>query len=305
MKINNNLHTFYSTAEFPLPPLYLDEADRSKKDSVLWQCIRAKRADSGGYLYTFRLRDEYDVVSYPDCNKREDALINATLNMAPALEPLELSSIKPHAINGDKVVLSKLAALGYHYKKSVNGVFYTFPDKECLLSRWKLLRDEYPNLPQISILSSEDLTDDQSYTEAFFTHTFVLSNGQQFVHDQGLHLFQTLFLLIDNAISPDALGIKNRYIQHRFRLVQFVAMLYQKIMQSSLKERDFKLLHAHLSATVDTLSSESMLVDRTFDRLYKDHLTRFNDELFAPYFEKRFGAVSDAEISALWKSIRV
>lgn len=311
------------------------EADVSLKTSALWNCIERKPDKYGGYIYAFKLKEEYDDVTSNDKEKKE-ALQKIYKEIYPALELQgsavvevlpdvddkqiwkklhpDASSEKEAKENYKNSFTAKLKALGYCSRVTPEGVYMFLPDKEALTVRWEKLREKDPTLPKLDIISSEGISDDMAFVEAFFTHDALLSTGKEFVHDHHGHIFPLIGIILNpqNELLP--------YNQSKAALVKVVAEGYRGIMlakreieegvigipkaQLALLEKRLEILEAGLGAFVDGLSSlpryDKSLLDKHFENIFNP------GEEYSQYFDTRFGAenVERDELTVLWDQIK-
>ena len=204
--------------------LQQDQTEISKRSSALWECV-ARNADLfDGYLYTFRLRAEYDNVT-PDDSKVREACRQAALKKRAEILPAgEYLGSEIRFLQPDYPYAADLAKLGYAMKTEQTGVYLVLPDKEAFLARWKFLQKATPSLPEISIVSCPDVADDKTFIEAFYTHDVLLSRGKEFVHDHFAHLIRTIKLIFSSGDDGNP-----TYKEEKERLVRLVDGAYRPI----------------------------------------------------------------------------
>lgn len=201
----------------------------AKRSGALWECIDRKPNQGDGYIYTFRLR--FDA----------QACAAKLKEIYPSVEPVPRGSIltllnkKAKWIPPEKYQYGRLLnRLGFES----DGYYLHLPDREAFLERWENLREEREDLPALDILSSEGVASDREFIDAFFTHDFIISNGQEFVHDLTAHLMPTLIIILSEG----------NYKGYRSKLVKQVAKEYKMAAAS----RKIEVL---VGALVDVISS--------------------------------------------------
>jgi hypothetical protein len=237
-----------------------DKIEVAKRSGVLWDCISRKPNKEGGYIYKFRLKDEYDNVT----SKNPERLLKAIdkiSEIAPAVEApapgvrrylggiteeeylimtIEenlggFEKITPKLIEEARPVFSaqakeecramkQIRALGYDAEFKPTGVYFSCPDREALTARWEDLRSTHPELPKFDIISSEGIADDMAFVEALFSHDALLSDGKEFFHDQYAHLVPTLLTILQSKNS------EHEYQTEKIRFLSAVGKVLRRIL---------------------------------------------------------------------------
>ena len=343
----------------------LTEAEEiSKKSGELWECVKRKPDSySPGYVYTFKLKEEYDgVTSRKGAGDRLEAAKKKMKMIFPAVEPLgrELSYLDPNVdkkkfikqfildhwndinfsspnysrtedLQAQKIltaeanlVLEKgvfLQKLGYEIKYEVDGVYLNLPDRETLIARWGKLREASPELPPLNIASSKGIADDITFVEKYFTHDAILSDGEEFLHDQFAHVMAVLIMIHSSWKNNDP----KQYQEERARLAKLVGTFYRKIMiaKRQISEGTLKIPKEHLVPVKDHLEKveaalsslvDSIAAQTSYERLQLYHEgaeSHFKNIWFEDstgwnnYMKNRFGAenINSEKLSALWDQI--
>lgn len=280
----------------------------AQKQGVLWECIGRTRNETGGYIYHFRLRKEYDFDSHKleenydedqsdlIVELRGDASMKKIEEIFPAGEPTEVSDILELApqIRQD---------LGYGYRYDKSGIYLSFPDKEALEANFeKLRRFAFGNLEPLKICPSEGVADDLSFLKAYVDFDVLLSSDKEFVHDHFFHVIPTLHLMITES----------QYAYERDRVRKIVTKLYQRIIlaekEGSLKE--------HLPQTITAIAAavDSIWAIRTIKDLQRIKMKTFKSEFpnilkdnpsSRNYWQKRFSNAFDCSIfKEVWRQMK-
>lgn len=99
--------------------------------------------------------------------------------------------------------------LGYQFDYDNDRKFVTLvlPDDEALLFNWKQLQSRYPMLPNLKILPTSGISSDREFIKAFLDGNFVLSNDDEFIHDNTVHLFRYINLVLNDAVENEPIQI--------------------------------------------------------------------------------------------------
>ncbi len=223
----------------------------ARKQGVLWECIGRQPDESGGYIYQYKLRKEFDYVTLekrggydqtPDKNgndeleRVEEASFQKFLEMYPAIEfEANIAEVEVPKISQD---------LGYMKKVNRKGIYISLPDQEALEARYEKMRKMNPELKPLQIFSGEGIADDLTYIEAFLKYDVPLS---EFVHDHMFHVIPTMNLMLS---CPE-------YSVEKERLRGIVSTFYHRILMAEkvIDEEHLDDLKAHLPKMKTVLGS--------------------------------------------------
>ncbi|HEY5259411.1 MAG TPA: hypothetical protein VIJ46_02105 [Rhabdochlamydiaceae bacterium] len=306
-----------------------DKAEIAQRDGVLWQCI-GRKSDGPGFIYEYKLRDEYnDVTANPDAKKRGAAATQKMREAFPAVEDyganvlyldpqVPLKDLSPDA-QSMRAYLKDLLALGYRAERREDGVYLYLPDREALLARWDKLREVRPQLPDLRILTSQGIADDLSFARAFFTHDALLSTSKEFVHDHLSHVIPTLALIL----VAEARDKPSAYRDERSRLAHLLGKAYRRIMitrsllENNILEipedklrwvrQDLPKIEATLGTLADVVSSmgtyeETAEIDKALVYSRNAFFRAWDNPNWKVYFERRFGAenIDTSDLQQVW-----
>lgn len=243
-----------------------EKEDIARKHSALWECVKRRHDKYGGYIYTFRLRDEFDERLSPE--KADAAIREKNKELSPAIErPVDFEieafdfSLSEdawiHKLKSridftndtegkmDKFmrnrfrIFREIAKLGYEVKTDSTGVYFSAPDREALLNRYQKLKETHPTLPDFDVVSSDGIASDIEYIEALSVCDAILSDGNEFMHDHLAHIIPTLHLLLilemsqfseeQSSLPPEGIG-KPTYRQEKVRLGKMIVGAWGRIM---------------------------------------------------------------------------
>lgn len=295
-----------------------EQDDIEGKCANMWDCVGRRRVDCGKYVYKYRLKNEYDRFSCrADLKNSVDQNVRAKnraiypalelegtslqeigfLSKAAANELLKRDEFGDGQISWELEVRLCIFMLGYRLEKEPDGIYVFLPDRETLLARWEILREIYPDLPQLDVLSSEGVASELTIIEAFFTHDVVISKGAEFFHDHARHAIPRIKSLLalycpNNQKKIDLRARFEKMVMLQYRKVAIVKNGLCKIPWNDSKESLSALQRAVdgvLSILVDTAAtslseqqaSDLILLNRTLTtKWYGHHWER--------YFSKRF-----------------
>lgn len=199
-----------------------------------------------------------------------------------------------------------LVDLGYKIDKDSQGNFYLIlPDRDALIQNWEKLREIRPHLKSLDIQSSPGIADPLTFTESYFTYDNLLSEGEEFVHDQTVHIIATLIQLLT---PPSASGV-HAASKEKMRLIEILSHIYrilhfydEDLNKNPLKlpedqviklKTSLEIFKTMLSAWVDVITSyENTKQSQIIKKL--DVPTNLIETVLKPaewieYFAKRFG----------------
>ncbi len=266
------------------------QEDIEKKCGQMWKCVdRIVDTETREYSYLFEIEDPYNFLLTKEAQRNREKKIP---EIYPALEPenFNLLYLDPeysiddfiqliYKINLENKLISsdlkeleeirntterrqggyyengnKLNKLGFESGINKDGIFQLkLPSRDNLLVRWSNLQKEIPTLPNISILESGDIAEDEEFINAFLKYDMILSDGKEFLHDHTVHLIPTLIELIRNPkIYQET---RNRIATQVEQVLQDIEKV-ERIIQSGgavpvhVKEHLLKVKEA-VSAAVD------------------------------------------------------
>ena len=286
-----------------------------KKTGIIWECIHRTPDKSGGYIYSFKLKDKFNpCYDTPDDCKKTLALFNKNKEIFPAIEPsiqqiLIYSDLNSNSETFDKESLFHfkfLKDLGYESFFKEDQFYFNVPDREALMARFKVLQEKYKELSSLDIASSKSVSGDIEFTEAYLTHDVLLSDGIEFLHDHIIHLAPTILLKL-SALSDVT------YKKNKFTLVTYLMKFYKSLLinhrvlaenkseiplhELKVFKEDLKKVEATLGALVDSISSLpsfEMISEFFLGKQPVINLqTLWENPLWKNYWNKRFGEEAD------------
>jgi hypothetical protein len=277
---NNSIRLHELSAVLPVLPE--KEAKLRAKDSAQWECIKCARDDEfGGEIYTFRLNPIYDS---SNSEYSIEELEKITKQIFPAEEPnLDKCNLIFGTDESYKEVLRRslvilfvellfgpmrlhveeFYSLGYSFENDKNGTYLQLPNREALLARWQKLKAG-SDLPDLSIESSEGISDDLSFVKAYLKHDALLSTGKEFVHDHMTHILPTITrILTEKSAYQDKKAEMVEMIKRNLRKIEIVKDLLKQnkvnIEKDELRKlkKYFPVMETFLGSFVDTLTASS------------------------------------------------
>lgn len=285
----------------------------SKKDSALWECMSRKPNKGKGHLYTFKLKEEFNILKpneyqgdgssdsgkdYENGEKlNKDAILNLNKKYQEIFPAIESSELHQNINDYDSPVFH---LLGYDSKIINNEIYIALPDREALDHNWKKLREKRPDLPALSFISSDGIAGDMDFVEAYISHDGLLSDGEEFIHDHGSHLMPALHLMYSHPQSYPKLKyqlVMQSIIETYSNLLTIKHADLQGELKDSVLVKEIQslqnkqhILETILGAYVDTVSS---LVDvnmlSQIEGGLQSNLSFINVKDWKKYFNKRFG----------------
>jgi len=294
------------SSEYSLKP---ERVQKSEKDEItarcgeIWECVSRKPNKFGGYIYAFKMKNEY--YNRENHNVNFDALNKKADEIFPANELLNPEGLKFYDIH-KKVGFAQ-----------VENVLY-LPDREALMANWEQLRQEDPDLPPLDILSAEGISDDKEYVEAYFMHDVLLSSGKEFFHDCVLHVGPTLAQMARLKNGTPETG-KLSFKKEKTRIVKMVAKFYRTLAIARLhmneetrvkfeKEKILEKMELMLGYVVDSFSSSSHTenfdetwIQNTFENIWDNPPPRMRC-----FLKRRLGheKMSQIPFSSIWKQLK-
>lgn len=204
------------------------------KDSVFWRCVYRKPGKNGGYLYTFKLKEEYQTDPKKYDRDLYDKIKQAETDAQPANEPSRHAEKFPGGTqtftNKSTPAIQIMEQLGYSSYQKDKGTFITLPDADYVHGEWELLREKYPTLPPLAIISSQGIAGDIEFTESFLLYDYLLSDKGEFVHDNTDHMYDgilsTIQVMLHLLNHPEEVNELDKIKKH---LLKTVAQYHQKI----------------------------------------------------------------------------
>lgn len=261
-----------------------------EKHGELWRCVGRRKGRGKGYIYRFKLRDEFDesrASSPQEAEKRARATIEKIDKIFPSVEPHGLKHRFCYTFGEErKEIFEKLC---YRQWRDSTGDYHEFPDEVTLLEEWDDLRIIRPSLPRMTIVKTNGKADNATFITTNCIANAILSAGNQFVHDHTAHLIQQINLMLDSEpVTPENKGETN-YEATRAKWVAKVSQTYlemQHIKQSIEKRKvarykqesnfflkHYPLLETSLGAFVDFSTNKNKYKDIHSLLAYKNILT--------------------------------
>ena len=313
-----------------------EQEEIAKKSGEMWKCTSRKPDRvSNGYIYTFKLDDQYNYFNGNDSEIKHTNAINKKEEMFPAIEPVLLEDIiilnrnivKDDFFANKRFLMNEfrnpfstpkanamaryinemyeagkfLQEIGYEFIKNEDGVYLNLPDKETLLSRLEKQRDKFPKLPEIDLFSSEGIADNVSFALAYLIYGTLLSDGKEFVHDHIFHIKAAL-IIIYTLLSDDnieALGAE------KMRFVKGIAKGYKQLM---LVKKEIESNNLNLPNEQRSFLKEHLEKIETLLGMYVDNITaidNFKELSEAPherYIEAQYKYVMSGQLNPRWKT---
>jgi hypothetical protein len=110
-----------------------EEQELRKKDSEMWECVGRKLDKFGGYIYTFRMRKEFDFVQNLNTIQARDNYQKKIEEIFPAIEP-QAQTLKWEFFCSKNTDFFN--QLGYSMEVDSLLDILCLPDREALLARW-------------------------------------------------------------------------------------------------------------------------------------------------------------------------
>lgn len=257
---------------FVTPATAEDKRAIEQKQGVLWECT-GRTFHRDGYIYHYRWRG---------LSQRR---VNAALSKVyPAIEN---DLLKFESLWKDGNDLEKF---GYRFTNE-NGCYLDLPDKDFLQAR---LKEFYPDFAE-AIGSSNGAAGDLSFTRAFLEYFFLISEGEQFVHDHSSHAIVMLRHLLR---SPEQLV---QAIKNWRTLIKEVLCKVESA--ENLKPELKKRVMTMVASTVDRVwaSSKFSTNQMTIERFEQISIAAWDHERYHYYWTKTYGEKIDAaKAQALW-----
>ncbi len=197
-----------SSASAPLP---LTASSDSAKKEHLWEHLGDEPQSDGGNIKTFRLKNKFNPLSKANCNNLSQVAENlniANKKLFPAVEP-SISGVGTPQIYTYKAYFESkggipFAELGYRLETGKNGYYLSTPDVPLLQTRFDRLRNEkeYAYLPKLSFARSRGIASDVEFAKIHQTHDVLVSDDDEFLHDQLAHVVVILLLCELNSSIP-------------------------------------------------------------------------------------------------------
>ncbi len=274
-----------------IQPFNESRFESENRSGSLWKCLERKEDQWGGYIYLFRLKEEYDdVTPHKDLKARHLAAEEKLKEIFPAVE-VTGSFIVNYLKSVD------FAPLGVNAGCGKEGVYLLLPDREALLGRWEKLREINPRLPKLDILESQGKASDRQFIEAFLRYDALISSGEEFVHDELIHVLPKL-----NALLSDPYN----YESDRDFMRNIIGKQHRRIQAEKENSLELQELEASLSAFVDSIPNGGASYEA---REYVGEVENlgFENMWNLPYWKeyaiKRFGTIDTDKLTALRKKI--
>ena len=259
----------------PSYPLNLEEG--REKAATPWNYLGSKANPEGGFLHTFSLQKEYQTSWYADQLGRnlihKDSLKEENTQKKKLHNELFLQYPAPRSAHFMKDINSFYAwffqitpllhHLGYSFYIEEKEVYITLPCPTALLKNWKSAQEEHPdlNLPPISIAILNGIAPHQEFVEAYQKNDLVISQSEDFLHDQLIHILPSLKRIID---------YRKEYLEIRKKWLFFIEKATTLIQQSSLEKQ--QSLYQGLSIWIDNyfISIEDLFNDLNASEIERD-----------------------------------
>lgn len=285
-----------SAYELGKGPVEKNADEVSKRSGVLWTCEKRLPSKFGGYLYTFKLKQEYDDVTPSDKKlTRLKSAKDQIRKMFPAIEHLgsqvlyldpkvteeKLSTLANETFNDssseddeadfvNELKVQKQRALifyqlGYECKAEDSGVYLNLPDKNALLCSWERLRNTQPQLPALNIIPSEGVANDLEFVEAYFKGDVLLSTGKEFIHDHLSHVLPTINMIFNSSLNT----LNQSYQKEKTRVVTVLVKAYRRIMliKNEIHESKLNVLTDQLQIVNEQLNKIEALFGALVDEI--------------------------------------
>ncbi len=327
--------TAWLSTPTPVKSIQIEQQEIAQRSGEFWECVSREKCPRAGFVYKFRLRDDFDDVT-PDENRaaRAKAADQKSKKMFPAIEltGTQMLALDPNVPESKlksgtlkiREHVELLMQLGYRTEWKEDGVYLYLPDREALLANWEILRAADPELPELTIQSSEGIASDIDYVKAYFTHDGVLSTGKEFLHDHQAHILSVVVLILSSEKPSDELGRNPAYRMEKSRIVRLLGKAYRRVMIAQelcrtnflkLSEEELALLKKHLPKIEATLGSFADILsskDRyTATLQWKEKsvyggdsfLQAWSDPDWGNYLYRRFGNTNKSEMIAVGKRL--
>lgn len=238
--LNQNKKTVSDLAvDIPIVNEFLVSKKTVKKTHITsksvgyFECCGAEYdKESGGYLYTFKIKGKYfDNDRF--CSEQLDAINN---RLYPAIIGglyygthyfkldcyLYMENGKKFSPNSASInkVSDFLYWLGYRFSSmEVNTNFtFTAPDERILNYRLSQLRRQVPSFPEFSVVSLEGVASDLEFAKIVAEGNLVLSNSKEFIHDHKAHIMGYLSFVCNEMTKN---GISKEFKEYRIEHSKF------------------------------------------------------------------------------------
>ncbi|HEY5259412.1 MAG TPA: hypothetical protein VIJ46_02110, partial [Rhabdochlamydiaceae bacterium] len=267
--------TAWLSTSTPVKSIQVEQQEIAQRSGEFWECLSREKGALGGFIYKFRLQGDFDDVT-PNENRaaRTKAAEQKSKKMFPAIELTgsQMLALDPNVPESElrpgtlkiREHLQILMQLGYRAERKEDGVYLYLPDREALLTNWETLRATHPDLPELTILSSEGIAGDIDYVKAYFTHDGILSTGKEFLHDHQAHILSVIVLILSSGKPSDVLGQNPTYRMEKSRMVLLLGKAYRRVMIArelcktnflKVPDEELALLKKHLPKIEATLGS--------------------------------------------------
>lgn len=284
--------------------------DCKARNSPLWNCIGRKLAPHGGFIYEFKLKDEYNTLKINYTGKTSifgDSIVDRSAERAvraiqdkifPAVDPAprqalwldpdanveELKEFVPSEeldsfATDQQEDLNFYLTLGFRGRVTKEGVYLFAPDREAFTANWEELRRTDPSYPPLNVQSSDGIATDDDFSRAYIIDdVIVLSKGVESLHDSFAHLKAIVELIRKSPV---------KYVKHNARIREIAGAFYNRIQTAkevlknnsiNAKENEVELVEKHIEKLDAILGS---LIDEL--RSYPDHwrLKQITDKTFS------------------------
>lgn len=284
--------------------------DLSKFDGQLWKCVAVQDDEFGGMLRSFQMKPQFEEKSGLDAwlslheGSNTENIYQKLSEIFPAVEPIE--SYETAGLNDPR-----MQQLGYRfYKDPKTGKdTITLPDRDALLARWKKIREQNPDLPQLSIKNSVGIATDIEFVEALLENDGLLSDTAEFIHDHLTHLIP-LFSIIFSFPAGEKTKQYNLLKEHRREAIK---PILEKVREFSVAKPDIRSdIEMVLGIAIDRMTAAgSPAVSGGVDQ-YRDDIKRQMSEAptslretgYRNYYKRRSGKAPEVEsIIEIWKQI--
>lgn len=281
-----------------------------QKSGHMWESIKRVPSKYGdGYIYTFRLKKEFDPLHSESLFNAHDKLEELFPAVEPANQSLQYLFENLNAAGNFQA--AQVSKLGYKVIYTQEEFHLELPDLNALLAGWETVRATHnKELQPLDIIESSGITDDLTFTEEFLAHDCLLSSGEEFVHDHCFHVMPYIFAVLYHEDDFD---------KEKAKLALDVAKIYQKIMvvKNALGEgklqlpdatrdslmNNIKMIETALGANVDTLTTYNpdTVPENIEDNLLLLPTSTLN---WFSFFEKKFDSFSASELSSIWSQVK-
>ena len=189
-----------------------------------------------------------------------------------------------------------------------NTITLIAPDRDLLMHNYQELRQTHPELPPLTINVVAGLSDDRSFIESYLRCDFLLSAGEEVLHDLYFHVIPTLLRILEKNpdLSYQPTQSKTReLVSHRLECITWA-------MKNKKPYPHAEALLFALSAAIDTFTAEdhNILINEEYlnDLMFRADLIWRDEGLYGDMIVERFPYFSrnpavEKTLKAAWATI--